>query len=168
MNKTETLRQSASAANEKRLAHLAHQIESVRQAKHQRVEDLASSLEPLAQAMAALSDETLQTLMLIEHRTREQAEAFTRQFQDEVRSFREATAAARKAADRMKQSTQGLRWRHYALAIVTGLLTAGLVSGFWLWVAPPKVVNTVTLNAQAVADLLQPAMTAALNHSKGR
>ncbi|CQR34455.1 conserved hypothetical protein [Thiomonas arsenitoxydans] len=104
MNKTETLRQSAAAANEKRLAHLAQQIEAVRQAKHQRVEDLATSLEPLAQAMAALSDETLQTLMLIERRTREQAEAFTSQLQDEVRAFREATAAARKAADRMKQS----------------------------------------------------------------
>lgn len=168
MNKTETLRQSAAAANDKRLAHLAQQIETVRQAKHQRVEDLATSLEPLAQAMAALSDETLQTLMLIEHRTREQAEAFTSQLQDEVRAFREATAAARKAADRMRQSTQGLRWRHYALALVTGLLTAVLLSGFWLWVAPPKVLNTVTLNAQAVADLLQPAMTAALKHSKGR
>ena len=168
MSKTETLRQSAAASNAKRLAHLAHQIETVRQAKHQSVEDLASSLEPLAQAMAALTDETRQTLMLIEQRTREQAESFTSQLQEEVRTFREITAAARKAADKMQQSTQGLRWRHYALALVTGLVTAALVSGFWLWVAPPKVVNTVTLNAQAVADLLQPAMTAALKHSKGR
>ena len=160
MNKTETLRQSAAAANEKRLAHLAHQIETVRQAKHQSVEDLASSLEPLAQAMAALSDDTRQSLMLIEQRTREQAEAFTSQLQEEVRTFREITAAARKAADKMQQSTQGLRWRHYALALATGLLTAVPVSGFWLWVAPPKIQNTLNLDPQTLAQDLAPAIAA--------
>nr|WP_288092109.1 mobilization protein [Thiomonas sp.] len=117
--------------------------------------------------MAALSDETLQTLMLIERRTREQAEAFTSQLQDEVRSFREATAAARKAADRMKQSTQGLRWRHYALALAASLLTAVLVSGFWLWVAPPKIQNTLNLDPQALAQDLAPAI-AALKLSRSR
>ena len=169
MRKTETLRQSAAASNAKRLAHLADQIDAVRQAKHQSVEDLASSLEPLAQAMAALADETRQTLMLIEHRTREQGEAFTQQLQDEMRTLRVAIAAARKAADQMQQTTRGLRRRHYALALVTGLMGAVLVSGFWLWVAPPKgVVSTVTLDAPAVANLLQPALTAALKPSKGR
>jgi chemotaxis protein histidine kinase CheA len=167
MNKTETLRQSAAASNEKRLSHLTHQIEAVRQAKHQSVEDLATALEPLAQSMAKLSDETLETLMLIEQRTRDQAEAFTSQLQDEVRSFQAATAAARKSADRMQQSTQGLRWRHYALALVAGLLTAGLVSGFWLWVAPPKIQNTLNLDPQALAQDLAPAI-AALKPSRNK
>ena len=167
MSKTETLRQSAAASNAKRLAHLAQQIETVRQTKHQSVEDLASILEPLAQAMAALSDETRQTLMLIDRRSREQAEMFARQLQDEVRTFREITAAARKAANQMQQSTQGLRWRHYALALVTGLLTAGLVSGFWLWVAPPKIQNTLNLDPQALAQDLAPAI-AALKPSRSR
>ncbi|MDD4885337.1 MAG: IncQ-type mobilization protein MobB [Thiomonas sp.] len=167
MSKTETLRQSAAASNAKRLAHLAHQIETVRQAKHQSVEDLATVLEPLAQAMAALSDETRQTLMLIDRRSREQAEMFARQLQDEVRTFREITAAARKAANQMQQSTQGLRWRHYALALVTGLLTAGLVSGFWLWVAPPKIQNTLNLDPQALAQDLAPAI-AALKPSRNK
>jgi cell division protein FtsX len=160
MNKTETLRQSAAASNEKRLSHLTHQIEAVRQAKHQSVEDLSTALEPLAQSMAKLSDETLQTLILIEQRTRDQAEAFTSQLQDEVRSFQAATAAARKAADRMQQSTQGLRWRHYALALVVALLTAGLVSGFWLWVAPPKIENNLSLDTQGLAQALAPAIAA--------
>ncbi|MBW4049673.1 MAG: mobilization protein [Proteobacteria bacterium] len=167
MNKTETLRQSAAASNEKRLAHLAHQIETVRQSKHQSVEDLATALEPLAQAMAALSDETRQTLELIDRRSREQAEMFASQLQDEVRTFREITAAARKAADQMKQSTQGLRWRHYALAMATGLLTAVLVSGFWLWVAPPKIQNTLNLDARALAQDLAPAI-AALKPSRSK
>mgnify|MGYP006205405101 CR=1 FL=1 len=51
MSKTETLRQSAAASNETRLERLASQIESVRQSRHQNAEELAATLEPLAQAM---------------------------------------------------------------------------------------------------------------------
>jgi hypothetical protein len=60
----------------------------------------------------------------------------------------------------MQQSTMGFRWRHYALALVVGLLTAGLVSGFWLWVAPPKIENNLSLDPQALAQDLAPAIAA--------
>ena len=159
MTKTETLRQLSDAANEKRVERLATQIESLRQAKLQSVEELAATLEPLAQAMAALTDETRQTLAEIDRRSREQSELFQRQLS-------ESTAAARKAAEKLSRASQRMEWRHYALAALTGALTAALVTVFWLWLAPPKVENL--LDARAVAEHLKPAVIEALTPSKGR
>jgi membrane-associated phospholipid phosphatase len=34
-----------------------------------------------------------------------------------------------------------MEWQHYGLAVMTGLITAALVSAFWLWLAPPTVQN---------------------------
>src|SRR5260363_46070 len=66
MRKTEILRQSADSLNETRLERLAGQMETLRQTEHQNAQALAATLEPLAQAMAALTDETRQTLTEIE------------------------------------------------------------------------------------------------------
>src|SRR5664280_521304 len=74
MTKTEILRQSAAASNEKRVEQLGQQIETLRQTKHQNVEDLAAMLEPLAQAMAALTDETRQTMIEIDKKTKDQGD----------------------------------------------------------------------------------------------
>ena len=149
MSKSETARQLNAAATAQRLSTVAAQIESVRQAKQQSAEELASTLEPLAQAMATLVDETRQSLSAIEQTSQQQAEA-----------LQAATQEARNAALNLTQATQGLEWRHYALTILTGLITAGLVSVFWLWLAPPKIENL--LNPQGVADLLQPALIEAV------
>ena len=166
MSKTETLRQSALATNETRLERLASQIETVRQTKHQSAEDLAATLEPLAQALAALTDETRQTLAEIDRKSREQGETFKRQISESVRGYKEAAAEAQKAADSLNQAGARMEWRHYALAVVTGLVTAALVSVFWLWLAPPTVQNQ--LDAKAVADYLKPAVIEALKPSRGR
>ena len=166
MSKTETLRQSALATNETRLERLASQIETVRQTKHQSAEDLAATLEPLAQALAALTDETRQTLAEIDLKSREQGETFKRQLSESVKGYKEAAAAANQAADSLNQAGQRMEWRHYALALLTGLVTAVLVSVFWLWLAPPTVQNQ--LDAKAVADHLKPAVIEALKPSRGR
>jgi hypothetical protein len=55
-----------------------------------------------------------------------------------------------------------MEWTHYALAALTGALTAALVTVFWLWLAPP------VLDAQAVAEHLTPAVIEALKPSRGR
>ena len=166
MSKTETLRQSALATNETRLERLAAQIETVRQTKHQSAEDLAATLEPLAQALAALTDETRQTLAEIDRKSREQGETFQRQLSTSVQGYKEAAVEAQKAADSLNQAGARMEWRHYALAVMTGLVTAALVSGFWLWLAPPTVQNQ--LDAKAVADYLKPAVIEALKPSRGR
>ena len=168
MSKTETLRQSAAASNATRVEHLATQIESLRQAKHQSAEELAQTLEPLAQALAALTDETRQTLAEIDRKSREQGEAFKRQLSESVKGYKEAAAQASQAADSLNQAGQRMEWRHYALALLTGLVTAALVSGFWLWLAPPTVTVQNQLDAKAVADHLKPAVIEALKPSKGK
>lgn len=166
MSKIETLRQSAAASNETRLERLASQIETVRQAKHQSAEDLAVTLEPLAQALAALTDETRQTLIEIDRKSREQGETFTRQLTESVRSYREAAAEANKAAESLDRAGQRMEWRHYALAVMTGLVTAALVSAFWLWLHPPTIQNS--LDAEVVAEYLKPAVIEALKRSKNK
>lgn len=166
MSKTETLRQSAAATNAMRLEHLAEQMETLRQAKHQSVEDLATTLEPLAQAMAALTDETRKTLAEIERKSQEQGEKFSAQVSVAAKEWEAAAAEAQKAAEALNQAGQRMEWRHYGLAVVTGLITAVLVSGFWLFLAPPSIQNQ--LDPLAVANHLKPAVIEALKPSRGR
>lgn len=166
MSKTETLRQSAAASNETRLERLASQIEATRQAKHQSAEDLAATLEPLAQAMAALADETRQTLAEIDRKSREQAEKFSGQSSEAAQHWKEAAAKAQKAADSLNQAGARMEWTHYGLAVATGLITAVLVTAFWVWLKPPTV-ETV-LDPRAVAEHLKPAVIEALRRSNGR
>lgn len=167
MSKTETLRQSAAASNEKRIEHLASQIESLTQAKHQSAEDLAATLEPLAQAMAALTDETRQTLAGIEAQSKAQADQFTSQIRAAAQEWRETAAEAQKAADALNQAGQRMERQHYLLAVVIGLLTAVLVTVFWRWLAPPTVENRIELDAEQVARQIKGA-TAPPRPSSGR
>ena len=55
-------------------------------------------LSPLAQAMAALTDETRQTLAEIERKSQEQGETFKRQLSESVKGYKDAAAAASQAA----------------------------------------------------------------------
>src|SRR5260364_168434 len=99
MRKTEILRQSADSLNETRL-------------------------ERLAQAMAALKDETRQTLTEIDSKSREQIETFKQQIGNSARAWNNAAAEAKRAADSLNQAGQRMEWRHYALAALTGAVTA--------------------------------------------
>ena len=166
MSKIETLRQSALAANATRVEHLATQLETLRQAKHQSAEDLAATLEPLAQALAALTDETRQTLAEIDRKTEKAASDFEKKISSTTQAWIDAASKADDAATALTKAAKRMEWRHYALAVVTGLVTAALVSGFWLWLAPPKVQNQ--LDAKAVADHLKPAVIEALKPSRGK
>lgn len=61
-------------------------------------------LEPLAQAMAALTDETWQTLAEIDRRSQEQAEKFSPQISMAAQSWKDAAAHARTAAHSLNQA----------------------------------------------------------------
>ena len=178
MSKTETLRQSAQASNETRLQHLASQVQAqaqaISQARHQSVDDLASMLEPLAQALAALTDQAGKTLSEIDRKSRETSETFQRQLDSATRSLKDAAtqaqSQAKSAADHLSRAGNRLGWKHYSLAtataVVTGAITAMLVSAFWLWAYPPTLHNT--LDPKAVANLLKPAVIEALKPSRGK
>ena len=170
MTKTETLRQSAATSNATRVEQLSAQLETLRQIQqqsaYQSAQDLATTLEPLAQALAALTDETRQTLIEIDRRSREQGETFSHQISAATRNWREAAQTAQTSAERLNQAGSRLEWNHYALAVIIAVLTAALVSAFWLWLAQPTVQTT--LDPKAVAEYLKPAVIEAFKHSKGK
>ena len=167
MSKTETLRQSAAASNEKRIERLANQIETVRQVKHQSAEELAATLEPLAQAMAALTDETRQTLAGLEAQSKAHADKISSQISPAAKGVREAAAEAQTAAEALNQAGQRMERQHYILAVAIGLLTGVLVTVFWRWLAPPTVNNHIELDAGQVAAQIR-AATAPQKPSSGR
>ena len=165
MRKTETVKQLAASANARHLDDLGQQIEALRQARLASAEQLASMLEPIAQAMAALTDETRQTLGTIEVKGQEQSARINAQILAAARVCQEAADRAERSADHLERAGNSLELNHYLMALATGCVTALLVSGFWLWLAPPIVQNH--LDAQAVAEYLRPAI-AALKPSKGK
>ena len=168
MSKTATLRQSAAASNETHIADLASRIETLRQTKHQSVEELAAALEPIAQAMAKLTDETRQTLAEIEARTKTQGETFAQQLTTSATNWKDAAKEAEQAADRLDRAGSRLEWRHYLLAMHDGRPDSGprerLVA--LAGAAEGEVQNH--LDPKAVAELLKPAVIEALKPSRGR
>jgi hypothetical protein len=50
--------------------------------------------------------------------------------------MQQAAAKANESADRMSRAGQSMELTHNLLLVATGLLTAALVSAFWLWLAP--------------------------------
>jgi len=165
MTKSETLQQLAAASNAARLAELGKQIETVRQAKLESAEQLATVLEPLAQAMAALTDDTRESLVAINKQSQEQAEKFQAQIDAASRAWREAAACAQRAADSLNRAGQRIELTHYLLTFAMGILSAILVTVFWRWLAPPEVINQ--MDPRAVAELLKPEI-AAVKRSKGK
>ena len=64
------------------------------------------------------------------------------------------------------KSLQGAGWKHHALSALIGGISAVLVSGFWLWLAPPTIANL--LDPKAMAEHLQPALIEAVQPSAAR
>jgi hypothetical protein len=106
MTKSETMKQLAAASNAARLDDLGQRIESLRSARIESAEQLASMLEPLAQAMAALTDETRLTLEAIEQRSREQGERFKSQVEAATTALSQASAGAEQAAENLDRVGQ--------------------------------------------------------------
>ena len=65
----------------------------------------------------------------------------------------------------LTQASRRIERKHYALTILTGLTTAALVSGFWLWLFPPQIDNL--LDAPGVAEFLKPALIEAVQPCTG-
>ncbi len=164
MSKAETLRQSAIDKNKSNLEQLAEQVQTIREAKVQSVEELSAMLEPLAQALASLSSDAAETLSRIELATRTASVDYQRQINAASESLGSANTATIQATAGLKRAAGRLSWGHYALTVLTGLVTAVLVSGFWLWFRPPIV--KVPLDTLAVAEALRPALIEAMKTAK--
>ena len=159
MSKTETMKQLAAASNAARLTELGQGIETLRTAKIASADQLASMLEPLAQAMAALTDETRETMSAIAQQGREQGDQLRIQIETASSAWSKASSEVQQVAQNLEAAARQTERRQYALAVTTGLTTALLVSAFWLWLAPPTVQNH--LDAKAVAEMLRPEIAPA-------
>ena len=164
MSKTETLRQSAEAANAKRLEALSLDEKPKALSQARSVDELATAIEPLAKALATLSSEASQTLAEIEQKTRAASVDYQRQISAASDNLGLVIRATKQATKELNQAANRLDWSHFALAIATGLLSALLVSGFWVWFSPPSVQTT--LDPKAVAEYLRPAVIEALKNAK--
>ncbi|MCC8997979.1 MAG: IncQ-type mobilization protein MobB [Candidatus Contendobacter sp.] len=154
MSKTEIARQLATASNVKRLDHLAVQIETLRQAKVQSAEELSAILEPLAQAMAALTDETRETLAQIEITSPQQARQFQAKISTAVQQWTQTLSAAEKAAQALSKAANQTQAMLIIIALATGLGSATLTSVFWLWRAPTPTL-TYPIDAQEIVNRLE-------------
>ena len=130
-------------------------------------EQLATEIEPLAQSLAALADETRQTLAEQQQASLEQAATWSQQQQKAAEALKLAASSIEEAAKRLTtqaeaatQASQDLTWRLLLAAILSGVLAAAATNAFWLWLKPPEVRNL--LDAQVVAEYLKPAIEDAL------
>lgn len=158
------LRQSAVEKSKANLEQLAEQVQTIREAKLQSVEEMSAMLEPLAQALASLSSEAGKTLSEIQKATQAANARFQSQMTNATASLSSLEASSTEATLDLKTAASRLGWGHYSLSVLTGLLTALLVSAFWLWHNPP-MVNT-TLDPKLVAEVLKPALIEALKNGK--
>ena len=124
------------------------------------VEDLAQVIEPLAQAMVVLTDDTKETLAEINRKSQEQGDLFRSQIEIGIQAMNKATKEAQVATEAMDRANRRMDWKNYSLTVMTGIFTAVVVSVFWLYLAPPEVRNT--LDPAQVAEYLRPALIEAL------
>jgi acyl-CoA reductase-like NAD-dependent aldehyde dehydrogenase len=167
MKKTEGLQKLAAASREKQLQLLEDQIEAVKQAKPKSVEEFTAILEPLAQAMAALVEETRQTLANIDLKAKEQSDTFSGQIQDMAKDWKAAAIEAKTAAGNLDKAAKRMEWRHYALTAATGVFSAVLVTAFMLWLVPQRPFMNHLDTAEVVARL-KPALIEALKPSRSK
>ncbi len=162
MSKAETLRRSAKAKNEKRLEgqEIESPIEAVRRARS--LEELSATVEPLAQALAVLSDNASQALASSVQQSQQASASFEAKLLKATSALQQATTQAHEAAVRLNRAASRLDRRFVVINILTGvmagLLSALLVSVFWLWAAPPTV--SVQLDPKAVAEQLKGTVVA--------
>jgi hypothetical protein len=165
MKKTEILKQSAEHANVQRIEHLASQIDALSFSKQQSAEALAATLEPLAQAMAALTDETRKTLADIQAESVRQGQEFKTLMDNTTHSWRVAAQESQSAAQNLQRAGNSLTLTHYMLTTAVGMLSATLVIALWLWLAPRPRVEVDT---QALAQALKEDMIVHLKPLKNR
>jgi hypothetical protein len=164
MNRTETMRQSARQKNEQTRAQLAAVRAKELTSVEGVAEKLAGILLPLAEQMAALSEETRTTLATLASEAQRQAQAqetaaaqwraTARKIEQALLRFEhEGQAACREIARTAEQARTSLgvaRWKTWALMVASAVAAATL--SVWLLCPPPPVMERTEQEAiQAMA-----------------
>ena len=117
-------------------------LSKLKQARN--IDELASEIEPLAQAMANLVDETRQSLKTQQSASRAQAQAWSQaqaktsdSWREAARDMQVAAQTLSEAAETANRAARGWTWRLWIgvlIASITPLL--GLLIVSWIWLDP--------------------------------
>lgn len=140
MSKLETVK-SLSAQRSKAISE---QINELRTLQTQSVENLAQQIEPLAQALAALSDEArtmieeiVKTSVSQQKDARQKWREAAGSIETERKALVEATAQITSSTDQAARQLRGVTARVWIAAIMTGVLTAAvLLIAYTIWQPP--------------------------------
>lgn len=144
MSKTEQVKALAT----QRSKAISAQIQELRQLQNNSVENLAQQIEPLAQSLAALSEESREAILQIVKTAAQQQRKSAAQWQQAAEKWSEATGSLKRerqalrqvteqistASSRSKKQLRGVTWKIWIAAIATGTLIAlALVSAYATW-----------------------------------
>lgn len=138
------------------LAELQRQIEALQpqQQVQMALDELAVKVEPLAQAMVTLTEETRQTLAEIDRKSSEKMQKMQQQVEVAATA---ATAAAKEietAARKAGRASKDMTWRLLLVAIFAGMMSAALTTGLLIWLLPPQMQRPIVLDSAAVAKMI--------------
>jgi hypothetical protein len=177
MSKTGTLRQLAETSNEKRADQLLLQLQHLQTVRLENAEQLAEIVEPLAQAMAALTDETRKILVEVQASIQAQEKSFQGRLEAQERIFLQklerhesrldtASTTTLNSLKNLGESAKVLTWRHYGLCAATGMISAILVLGLWRWLAPLPIL-TYELDVPTLVQQIRQEIEAS-KHSRSK
>lgn len=113
------------------------------------IDDLAETIEPLAQAMASLSEETRETLTEFLSESMKQSEKFsdkqTKALSTWNKGAEEMRGAAEdlvRASERAESAAKWWQWSLFGWALMASVLPMLLlVTASWIWLGPKVVKN---------------------------
>ena len=117
-------------------------IARLRQARNP--EEVAVEIEPLAQALATLADETQESLKAQQDESRRQAANWTRAQEETAEAWRDSASTLRssaqaliQAAETAQRAARGWRWKLWTgVALASGMPMLVLLIGLWVWGDP--------------------------------
>ena len=112
-------------------------------------DEIAQEIEPLAQALAMLSEEARKTLTTLPELSRQQAGEWGKQqtnaaeaLHSAAQKIRQASGELRQSADYAKRIAEGWSWKVWTAVLFSPVLTTlVLLTAFWLWSDPHLVIH---------------------------
>lgn len=129
---TQQMKETGADQISERTKRLVEEINQVRQTQAQSADELAEMLEPLAQAMADLSDEAAGRLMALQQQGAQDRKKAVQQWQQAVKALREQGEQTRAVAQEAEAAMKHPRRLAVTVAVIVGLI-AGLPSGWLIW-----------------------------------
>lgn len=149
------------------LAELQKQIEAL-QPQHQvqtALDDLAAKIEPLAQAMVTLTEETRQTLTSVQAEAAKHQQVTAKKWSEAAQELKAAAKDSKDAASKAEAALEAIReaqasqtWRTAGFAALVGTTTAALTVASLIYLLPPQLQQPINLDSATVARMIVEAM----------